>query len=115
MTSGRVAWTEGASVAIAVLAASYLFSEIIRTQLPSTIEPSAERVVWLLIASAGPALLCVGVGVILISGFRMIRILRQDDGQLLRAAAKDLLWCAVIVVAGFIFSVCALLTMGVLR
>jgi hypothetical protein len=115
MTQPKRAWREDAAVVIAALAASYLFSEVIRSQLPPAIESRGGFAAWLLLASVGLSLLCVGVGVVVVSGIRVIRIRQQTDLHLWRATALDLLRSSAIVVTGFVLSVCALLTMGVLR
>ena len=108
----RKRWSEFASVGIAVIAAAFLFFEIIRSQLPgylqTAIERSAGPAAWAVAAALGLSLLCSGIGVISISGVRLLLALRKADASLVQAAAKDHLGSVVMVVFGFGLSVGAL-------
>ena len=108
----RKRWSEFASVGIAVIAAAFLFFEIIRSQLPDYLQTAIERsggpAVWAVAAALGLSLLCSGIGVISISGVRLLLALRKADASLVQAVAKDHLGSVVMVVVGFGLSVGAL-------
>ena len=110
--SDRKRWSELAAVGIAVIATAFLFFEIIRSQLPSYLQTAIERsdgpAVWAGAAALGLSFLCSGIGVILISGVRLLLALRKADASLVHAAAKDHLGSVAMVVFGFLLSVCAL-------
>lgn len=111
-SSDRKRWSELASVGIAVIAVAFLFFEIIRSQLPSYLQTAIERsdgpAAWAGAAALGLSLLCSGIGVISISGVRLVLALRKADASLVHAAAKDHLGSVVMVVFGFVLSVGAL-------
>ena len=110
--SERKRWANLASVGIAVIAAAFLFFEIIRSNLPSYLQAAIERAdgpaAWAVAAALGLSLLCSGIGVISISGVRLLLALRNADASLVDAAAKDHLDSVVMVVFGFVLSVGAL-------
>jgi hypothetical protein len=118
-TAERKRWSELASVGIAVIAAAFLFFEIIRSQLPSHLQAAIERsdgpAVWAVAAALGLSLLCSGIGVISISGVRLLLALRKADAALIHAAAKDHLGSVVMVVVGFVLSVGALYMLSQVR
>jgi hypothetical protein len=98
-------WSESAAVAIATVGAAALFFEIIRSRLPDA------STTWLIVAATGIALLAVGVGVLSVSGFRLLAALKRPDATAISAAAKDHLGCSLLVLAGFVLSVVALLAL----
>jgi hypothetical protein len=117
--SARKRWSEFASVGIAVAAVAFLFFEIIRSQLPSYLQTAIERssgpTVWAAAAAFGLSLLCSGIGVISISGVRLLLALRKNDASLVRAAAKDHLGSVAMVVFGFVLSVGALYALSQIK
>ena len=117
--SDRKRWSELASVGIAVIAVAFLFFEIIRSQLPSYLQTAIERsdgpAAWAVAAALGLSLLCSGIGVISISGVRLLLALRQPDASPVHAAANDHLGSIVMVVLGFVLSVGALYVLSQIR
>ncbi len=111
-SSARKRWFELASVGIAVAALAFLFFEIIRSQLPSYLQTAIERssgpAAWAAAAAFGLSLLCSGIGVISISGVRLLLALRKTDASLVRTAAIDHLGSVAMVLFGFMLSVGAL-------
>jgi len=118
-TSDRKRWSEIVSVGIAVVVVGFLFFEIIRSQLPSYLQAAIERsdgpAAWAVAAALGLSLLCSGIGVISISGVRLLLALRKADASLVHAAAKDHLGSVVMVVFGFVLSVGALYVLSQIR
>lgn len=110
--SERKRWSELASVGIAVIAMAFLFFEIIRSQLPGYLQTAIERsdgtAAWAGAAALGLSLLSSGMGVISISGVRLLLALRRAEASLVHAAAKDHLRSVAMVVFGFLLSVGAL-------
>jgi hypothetical protein len=108
----RKRWSELASVGLAVIAVAFLFFEVIQSQLPGYLQAAIGRpggpAAWAVAAALGLSLLCSGIGVISISGIRLLLALRKADASLVHAAAKDHLCSVVIVVVGFVMSVAAL-------
>lgn len=110
-SSERRRWSEAVSVALAVVAAAFMFFEIIRSQLPSNMQVAIEQpsgtAAWVAAAALGLALLCSGIGVIAISTVRLLIALRKGDASHINAAAKDQLSSVAIVVVGFVLAAVA--------
>lgn len=110
-SSERRRWSEVVSVGIAIVAAAFMFFEIIRSQLPSymqlAIEQRSGTTAWVVAAALGLSLLCSGIGVISISAIRLLIALRTDDASHINAAAKDQLGSVAIVVVGFVLAAIA--------
>jgi ABC-type Fe3+ transport system permease subunit len=107
----RTRWSELISVVIAVAAAAFLFFEIIRSQLPSSLQRAIEQqsisAAWAVAVALGLSLLCVGIGVISVSAVRLAVALRTDNSSRIFSAAKDQLGSVVMVVSGFVLAVAA--------
>jgi hypothetical protein len=105
---------ENSALLAAAVAVAFLFAEVLRSHLPA-MTFTGLRLAWLVAASGGLSLLCVGVGASVVSGVRLLRVMRTANPQLLQASAKDLIWCSSLVAVGFIVSITTLLTMSVLK
>lgn len=101
--------TEILSVAIAVAAGTFLFFEIIWSQLSLATRLSMNQgwfpAVWVTATAIGASLLCVGIGATTVSGIRVIQSLKRSNELPLQAAAADLLGSSMMVVVGFALSI----------
>jgi hypothetical protein len=112
ISQNRKQWSEDISVGIAVNICAFLFFETLRGQLPNylqrAIEKSFEATAWAVTAAFGLSLLCAGIGVISVSGIRLLLALRAADASFVQLAAKRHLISVLMVVFGFWLSVAAI-------
>ena len=105
-------WSEFASIVIAVIAITLVFFEMLRAHLPRaiqiTIEHSSGHLAIAFLAAIGFSLVCTGIGVMSISGVRLLLATRQEDAPRLYRVAKDHLVSVCMVSGGFFISVCAM-------
>lgn len=95
-------WTRILSVVVVVVAGSLLFVEIMQSRLASPVPFGNAKFVSVVGAATCASLVSTGVGVLVVTGIKLIVVLRKGDVVALRQSAWDHLLASAMVVVGFL-------------